>query len=86
MTFIRKTTPSAHAKGVRIGCRYTGRHHAHADTTTGTYWEALPPVEGQALAIQQALLAPVRSKPSNPAAAVHLCVVDPKTGAMRVAA
>lgn len=86
MTFLRKTTPSAHAKRVRIGGRYTGRHHSHADTTTGTYWEALPPVTGQALAIQQALLVPARSKAAKPQALVHLCVVDPKTGAMRVAA
>lgn len=67
MNYIRKTTPSAHAKGVRIGSRYTGRPQAHADTTTGTYWEALPSIGGHALALQQCLLTKPRApRPRRP--------------------
>jgi len=45
---------------VHIGARYTGKYAAHADTTTGAYWEALPPIEGAALDMQKALLAKPR--------------------------
>ena len=42
---------------VHIGCKYTGKPQSHADTTTGIYWEALPKIDGSALALQAALLA-----------------------------
>ena len=41
---------------VHIGSKYTGKPAAHADTTTGVYWEALPKISGQMLTIQDALL------------------------------
>ena len=47
---------------VHIGSKFTGRPAAHADTTTGVYWESLPKIEGSSLTIQQSLLA----KPKEP--------------------
>ena len=41
---------------VHIGSKFTGKPAAHADTTTGVYWEALPKIQGDALNIQHALL------------------------------
>lgn len=48
-------------RGVQIGCRYTGKHQFCA-TSEGIYWEALPPIDGSMLRIQQGLLA----KPKAP--------------------
>lgn len=47
---------------VQIGSKYTGKPAGFVDTTTGTYWEALPKIEGEAATIQRALLA----KPEAP--------------------
>jgi hypothetical protein len=41
---------------VHIGLKYTGKYAGHMDTTTGTYWEALPKIEGDALKIQRSLI------------------------------
>lgn len=41
---------------VIIGSKHTGKYAGFADTTTGTYWEALPKIEGDALKIQRSLL------------------------------
>jgi hypothetical protein len=41
---------------VQIGSKYTGKPAHHTDTQAGTYWEVLPTIEGQALALQRALL------------------------------
>jgi hypothetical protein len=82
-------TPSHGTVRVLIGSRYTGRPAAHADTTTGTYWEALPKIEGGMLTIQRMLLAqpkhPVRLAASI-VARFRRAPVDPRTGAMRGAA
>ena len=43
-------------KPVVIGCRYTGERKTFIDTASGTYWEALPKIEGHAVALQRALL------------------------------
>lgn len=40
---------------VIIGSKWTGKPAAHYDTETGTYWEMLPKVEGDALKLQKAL-------------------------------
>lgn len=53
---------------VHIGLKYTGQPAAHADTTTGVYWEALPQITGHALKIQQALLAPADAPSAKSAA------------------
>ena len=51
---------------VIIGSKYTGRPAMHIDTTTGTYWESLPKIEGDATKIQGCLLNPRRaSAPSR---------------------
>lgn len=42
---------------VVIGSKFTGRPAYHQDSTSGTYWETLPTIQGDALLIQQALLA-----------------------------
>lgn len=55
---------------VHIGSKFTGRPAAHADTTTGTYWEALPKIDGSMLAWQRVLLA----KPRAPQGAVRSVV------------
>lgn len=43
-------------RGVQIGCRYTGKHQFYANSD-GTYWEAMAPINGSMLRIQQGLLA-----------------------------
>ncbi|MFN3376346.1 MAG: hypothetical protein ACK40S_07330 [Burkholderiaceae bacterium] len=48
-------------RGVQIGCRYTGKHQ-FCVTSDGVYWEALPPIDGSMLRVQQGLLA----KPKAP--------------------
>lgn len=47
---------------VVIGSKFTGRPAFHADSTTGSYWESLPSIEGDAARIQQALLAKPKTK------------------------
>lgn len=41
---------------VHIGSRYTGLRQGQADFTTGEYWEAMAPIEGDALMLQKMLL------------------------------
>lgn len=49
---------------VNIGSKFTGRPQAHIDTTSGTYWEVLPKLEGDAARIQRGLLKP-KKEPSR---------------------
>lgn len=44
-------------KGAIIGKNFTGKHEGFADTQSGTYWESLPPITGDNLRLQQALVA-----------------------------
>lgn len=66
MKISRTSIPAGKGRaGIVIGCRYTGKYAGHVDTTTGVYWEALPKIGGEELALQQALLAkprPVRER------------------------
>ena len=39
-----------------ISTRYTGKPQAHADTNTGTYWHALPPLNYEDARMQRALV------------------------------
>lgn len=57
--------PSPQAKGTHIGRLYTGQHKLHVDTQSGVYFEALPPVQGEMLRVQRALLAPVAAQPKS---------------------
>jgi len=43
---------------IQIGIKFTGKYAGHMDTTTGTYWEVLPKIEGDALYLQSRLLQP----------------------------
>ena len=42
-------------KPVMIGSRYSGEHRVVRDRASGEYSESLPPIEGYALTLQQAL-------------------------------
>ena len=59
------TQPSPQAKGVHIGRLYTGKPQVHLDTTSGTYFECLPQVQGEMLRVQRALLSPVAEQPKS---------------------
>lgn len=41
---------------VAIGSKYTGQYKGFHNTEAGEYWEVLPPIGGDALLIQRALL------------------------------
>lgn len=47
---------------VVIGSKFTGRPAFHTDSTTGTYWETLPAIEGDAALFQQLLLTKPKAK------------------------
>ena len=42
---------------IHIGSKFTGKYAGHIDTASGEYWEVLPKIEGEALNLQQVLLA-----------------------------
>ncbi len=86
----RKSTPGGSGRArIVIGSRYTGKYAGHLDTTTGTYWEALPQIGGDALALQRCLLArreAPRTRGPLLAATLRRLVpqrLDPATGIMR---
>lgn len=54
---------------VHISCKFTGKYAGHMDTPSGTYWEALPKIEGDALKIQRSLIKhreKAKTKPALP--------------------
>ena len=85
-----RTTPAGKGRaGIIIGRRYTGKYAGHVDTTSGNYWEALPQIVGDALALQQCLLAkprPPRKSLRDRFNARVDAALDPLTGVMRGAA